>query len=111
MDRSIDLDAAMIDHLRRQGYTVRIEEPAPTTKLPDLFQVCGIRVVEAGKKYKDAWDYVSNIGLAEIIVMKAMRLRAAIESEFDETAIDSLVDLCNYSQKLYSNIVVPDKED
>jgi len=108
VERHIDLDQAMIKHLEDMGYTVipeGEEVPAPN-ELPALFHKCLERSREANKKYKDAWDYVSDVGLAEIIVMKAMRLRAAVENNDEPTALDSIVDLCNYGAKLYEELSI-----
>lgn len=109
MERHIDLDAAMIKHLERSGYVVTKEGDVPKPpddNVSDLFRKCMTRAAEANKKYNDAWDYLTNIGLAEIIVMKAVRLRSAVNNEDDDTAVDSLVDLCNYSAKLYLEIII-----
>lgn len=106
MERDIDLDAAMIRHLESLGYSIKHPNHKRTMEtsdaVPALFKRCMERNREAGEQYEDAWDYLSNVGLSEIIMMKAARMRAAIDKDFDESAIDSLVDLCNYSTKLYS---------
>lgn len=107
MERHIDLDAAMIKHLEAQGYIVakHEEDIKAQTDLPTLLQKALERARVADKKYDNAWDYLTPIGLAEIIMMKAARTRSAVEHDDFDTAEDSLVDLVNYAAKLYLELI------